>query len=422
MRSSATGGGDNRLLLAWVEFVANVAGYAYFAYLPLFMSNLGLSPSEVTFSMTWMTVGVIFSFLFGKASDRTGRRKPFVVAGLLLQVLVFAVLGLGTSVAFFSVVNLLRGFSLALRGPATNAYFSDVLEERNVRQLGDCPPQSTEIRGTQLSLLTTTTSAGWAIGAAASGVLVERFGGAGLSWFLLAFGLAAAVSSAFLRDAGWRLPPGGLEGGPDGNPASGTGAVGDVVTGGDGFQARNGRGAVNKLVYAGFFIRHFGLIVHLQILVVILADAGISPSVAGTIVALNPLGQVVGMVLVGRLVDHPRVSEKATMGVGYLLSAATLASYALGVSAKTAWPFVAGQLFLSFGYACIATGANKYISNRTTPVDRARHMGYRDAAFQGSKLVAYPAFAALWTTYAYAQVLPFAVAFPLAAAVLVVFL
>ena len=83
----------SKISLISAIFFAGIAGYSYFAFLPLLLNSRGFSAGEITFIMTWMGVGMaIFSWFFGRLSDKTGYRKSFVAIGLLCQVIIFSLI------------------------------------------------------------------------------------------------------------------------------------------------------------------------------------------------------------------------------------------------------------------------------------------------------------------------------------------
>jgi len=44
----------NKISLTSAIFFAGIAGYSYFAFLPLFLNSKGFSAGEITFIMTWI--------------------------------------------------------------------------------------------------------------------------------------------------------------------------------------------------------------------------------------------------------------------------------------------------------------------------------------------------------------------------------
>jgi len=163
------------------------------------------------------------------------------------------------------------------------------------------------------------------------------------------------------------------------------------------------------------------LIPFLQILSIIITDTGFSTSTAGLIIALNPILQIVAMLVNGKMIDNPKISEKLMMAIGFILSALTLLCYAGGTMTSNIVFFIFGQIFLGFGWGCIYTGAVKYIINRA-PKDRAFYMGIWITDLQIAKIISYQAFAFLWLVFSYTLVLPFAAIFPIIGFILVFWL
>ena len=105
----------NKFSLITAVFFAGIAGYAYFAFLPLFLDSKGFSVGEITFIMTWMGVGMaIFSWFFGRMSDRTGRRKLFFISALFAQIVVFMLLNLNNNIIYHCILNFFRGSLLGM--------------------------------------------------------------------------------------------------------------------------------------------------------------------------------------------------------------------------------------------------------------------------------------------------------------------
>ncbi len=105
---------DQKLLVSKVSlivavFFASIAGYAYFAFIPHFLYSKGFNEGEVIFIMLWMGIGMaIFSWIFGRISDKSGRRKIFFILALLLQVIVLSLLNLSNHIVFFCILKLVK--------------------------------------------------------------------------------------------------------------------------------------------------------------------------------------------------------------------------------------------------------------------------------------------------------------------------
>ncbi len=125
----------NKISLVSAIFFAGIAGYSYFAFLPLYLNSIGFSAGEITFIMTWMGVGMaIFSWFFGRLSDKTGYRKSFVVIALISQVVIFSLISLNNHIVYHCILNFLRGVFLGLRMPAVNALFAEIVENKERNQ------------------------------------------------------------------------------------------------------------------------------------------------------------------------------------------------------------------------------------------------------------------------------------------------
>ncbi|HDZ18861.1 MAG TPA: MFS transporter, partial [archaeon] len=158
-----------------------------------------------------------------------------------------------------------------------------------------------------------------------------------------------------------------------------------------------------------------------QIISILLIDAGISVELAGIVIAINPISQIVAMVINGRIIDKPKISERWMLMVGFVLSSLTLLCYAGGSVTGDIIFFIIGQICLGFAWGCIYTGALKYIVNRA-PMDRAFYMGIWIGNLQVAKIFSYQIFALLWIIYSPVLVLPFAALIPLLGVLLIFWL
>ncbi|MFX1453907.1 MAG: MFS transporter [Promethearchaeota archaeon] len=387
----------NKISLTTAVFFAGIAGYAYFAFLPLFLDSRGFSAGEITFILTFMGVGMaVFSWITGRISDKTGRRKLLFITALLLQIVIFILLNLNNHIIYYCILNFFRGSLLGMRMPASNALFADIVEKSNEKKEMDKTLGIIEVSGTQLSLLNATKSLGWAIGVLGSSFVIAVFGVGSLILFLI---ITTAISLIFA------IPVQDIE--KEDNEIK-ENIIKDYPT-------ERKRAKVKIVLFLTVFFRQFGLIPFLQIISLILIGAGIPVGLAGVVIALNPILQVLAMVINGRIIDNPKVSEKYMLAVGFILSALTLFCYTGGVVTGSIVYFVLGQISLGFGWGCIYTGAMKYIVNRA-PLDRAFYMGIWITDLQVAKIISYQVFAVLWIIIfnnSPELSLPYAAVFPL---------
>ncbi len=97
-----------------------------FPVLPAFTEGLGLSVFEAGLLLgSFPAIGVFMSPLWGRLSERIGRRWPIAI-GLLGFALSFILFGLGTRFAELLGARLLGGFFSAAAMPAIMAYVADV--------------------------------------------------------------------------------------------------------------------------------------------------------------------------------------------------------------------------------------------------------------------------------------------------------
>lgn len=389
--------------------LSSLAGYAYFAFLPLFLNSQGFSAGEIIFIMTWMGLGIaIFSWFFGRMSDKKGRRKIFFIIALCFQIIVLLLFNLNNDLIYYCFLNFLRGLFLGMRIPTSNALFTDIVEKSNKKNEINVSIGAPEITGAQLSLLSTTKSTGWAIGVLLSGSVISIFGIDSLIFFLL---ITTTISLIFA------LPVQDINNGELVIIEASSEAYMSEQDQIHEPERRSNNGVRSRLkikfiLFISVFFRQFGLIPFLQILSIILIDTGVSVELAGIIIAINPIFQVVAMVVNGRLIDRPKISERMMLVVGFGLSSLTLLFYAGGSSTGNILFFIFGQICLGFSWGCIYTGALKYIVNRA-PMDRAYYMGIWMGNLQVAKIISYQVFAFLWIIYSPALVLPFAAIIPL---------
>ncbi len=407
----------NKFFLITAVFFAGIAGYAYFAFLPVFLYSKGFSDGEIIFTLMWMGVGMaVFSWFFGRISDRTGRRKLFFIVALFSQIIVFMLLNLNNNIIYHCILNFIRGSLLGMRMPASDALFADIVEKSNKKKEIRANLGTTEVSGTQLSLLSAVKSTGWAIGVLGSSFVITIFGIGSLVLFLIITTTISLIFAIPVQD----IKKGEIiEKESDIERTKEELIVQESVKGKS--ETKRKRAKVKSILFISVFFRQFGLIAFLQIISLILTDAGISIGLAGFIIALNPILQILAMVLSGRIIDNPKISEKIMLAVGFILSALTLFCYAGGSATGNIIFFIMGQICLGFAWGCIYTGAVKYIVNRA-PLDRAFYMGIWITDLQVAKIISYLVFAFLWVIFSPTLVLPYAALIPLVGLVFVLWL
>lgn len=165
LRGSGLGAAASYGRPAWLLAIGTIVSYlgrgAAVPFVVLYLTQVADLP------LAWIGLGVVAeqvtravaSPIFGSLSDRHGR-KPFMVAGVLLQSATFPAYLLVDNVASYVLVCVLAGFGQAPYQPALSAYLADVTpKEQRVGVFG---------------LVHTTKNLGWGLGVVMGGVLIAR--------------------------------------------------------------------------------------------------------------------------------------------------------------------------------------------------------------------------------------------------------
>jgi MFS family permease len=121
------------LLAALTAFLMMLGLGVLFPVLPAFTESLGLSEFEAGLLLgSYPAVGVLMSPVWGRLSERIGRRWPIVI-GLLGFSAGFVLFGLGSEFSSLLAARLVGGFFSAATLPAIMAYVADItpLEKRS---------------------------------------------------------------------------------------------------------------------------------------------------------------------------------------------------------------------------------------------------------------------------------------------------
>ncbi|MHA1193598.1 MAG: MFS transporter [Promethearchaeota archaeon] len=402
----------NKISLSLSIMFAGLAGYSFFAFFPIYLSNQTFSEGEITFIMTFLGIGIVaFSSYFGKISDVTRKRKVFLIGGLIGQLCIFFILMISgiNDLFFYCLLTFLRGVSLAARIPASNALFADIVEKNHNQVVINSEIIETEVSGRQLSLLNTIKSTGWALGLIFSNLFMNLFGTESLIQFLIISTIISLLFALFVNDT------------KEYSEIIHENIIKkEIITGNLSNSKKIGESheKVNNILFLCIFLRQFGVLPFLQILALILLDAEINPLLIGIIVAINPLFQIFTMFVLGRLIDKAKITERLILSIGFSLTSISLILYMMGQLYSSALFFIIGQINLAFAWGCIQTGANKYIVNKV-PRERAKFLGYFLTSMQVAKIISYLIFALLLAFFSYQLMFPFAALIPLIAAILV---
>lgn len=162
----------NRRLLstAGVEMAVYFAYGAFETYLPLYLTQVGISAQEIGLIFSTQILAIALSKpVFGKVADRIDKRKQILAGALLLGVAI-GCLGFFQSVTAVVALGLLFGLGLSFATIATSAYAAEVT--------------SPEKLGSSLGALSSIMDIGQTIGPLLTGIAIAYFS------FQLGFGLS----------------------------------------------------------------------------------------------------------------------------------------------------------------------------------------------------------------------------------------
>ncbi|MCC6165737.1 MAG: MFS transporter [Caldilineaceae bacterium] len=180
----------NYRLLTVIGSLAYVAVGVSSPLLTLFLESLGASYIQISLVLTSFVLTLLgCNYLWGRLSDRLGRRKPFVVAGLLGLALVYAWLGHVPTLAAAWATRLLEGAALAAYTTLSLAMMGEALD-RSAKQR----------QGRRMGLYRGLGSLAFAAGSVAGGRVAEAYGLADSFLICAAAYLLAALVALQLQD------------------------------------------------------------------------------------------------------------------------------------------------------------------------------------------------------------------------------
>ncbi len=152
----------------------------------LYLEQLGSSYSQISLILASAgLIGLLSNYLWGRASDRLGRRKPLVAGGLLGAALAYTLLAGVTQPVLAWAVRLGEAAALAAYGTASLALMGDVLGG----------PNDARRRGTRMGLYRGLGSLAFAAGAVVGGRLADIYSlRVMLAGCALLYGLAGFVA------------------------------------------------------------------------------------------------------------------------------------------------------------------------------------------------------------------------------------
>ncbi|MFX0115667.1 MAG: MFS transporter [Candidatus Hodarchaeota archaeon] len=289
-------------------------------FVPIYLAGFDVSDFEIgLIAIGYAVMAAISSWLFGRASDLTGRRKLFIQIGLGASSLSFFLQLFGTSFAVMFFARGLLGFSVGISPPALTAY-------------------AYEAKG-RMGKFSSFGALGWGVGSLGGGFLAELFDLEIVFFYGAAlFVIAYLVTFFFL---------------PERNNAKKTqGSIGKVIR-------------ENMAVYLAMLIRHSAAFSIWVFWPLFLLDIGANLFEVGLIQFTNAFTQFVVM---NSLTD--RYDSRKLVITGLVLSSLTFALFA---TFPEYWIVLLLNVLLGTSWSALYVGALKSVTE--TSEDRSTAAG-----------------------------------------------
>lgn len=346
--------------------------------LQLYLKELGASPFMISLQEVFLWTGLLlFAPLWGSASDVSGRRKPFLIGGLLVPVLALLGMAAVNTVVAVLALRLLFAVGVAMFPPVMLAIMtrdSDVAH-----------------RSQTFAVYTRSRAAGFFIGWASIGFLADMFGFQNAFILLSSAGLLGLLAVTRLQyteddDTALDLQAIWADAKQHWVPSFRETA----------FQKHG-----LHLLYVGIFLRKAGLIGVGSVIAAYATEViGLTATLMSILMAANPASQVAFIRFFSRLAD--RYGRRAVILVGM---AGTIGQPFLLAVAEGPLLFGAGFLVVGVSFAAFVQGSTAFIGDVAPDGREGEFMGFRNA-FQGLAGVTGPLLAGgLATVYGYRPML-----------------
>lgn len=314
-----------------IRFLSFAAIMSSLTYVPILAKDLGLSELEIGLTVASYSLALFFSsFIFGRASDRTGR-KFFLFVGLSSSAISFFILTIAQNFSSLLILRVIAGFCLGVYPASLIAY----VHESN----------------RDLSRFSSFGSLGWTFGLLAAGIIVTYFAVDGVFIFgglLFLFSFLTVLSMDFPKHFALDVPK----------------FPSPVIR-------------KNLFLYLAILIRHSGASMIWTFWPLFLQELGANLFWIGIVQAVNALTQFVFMYTLSG-----RVKYVSSIIGGLLLSGITFFSFTLAVDF---WQILPLQILLGISWALMYVGALRYLTERN--VEKATANGLLDSVLSLSAVV-----------------------------------
>ena len=314
-----------------IRFLAFAAMMASWVYLPIFASDLGISDAEIGFIVAFYSVALFLSsFVFGRASDKYGR-KLFLLVGLVLSAIVFFLQIFAQDFLTLLIIRVLVGFCLGIYPASLIAYVHENKKD--------------------LPKFSSFGSLGWAFGSFISGLIAVYFAVRAIFIFSsLLFFLAflTALKMRFGRHDSIYVPK---------------------------FPVKIIR--KNLQLYLSILIRHSGAHMIWTFWPLFLQSLGADLFWVGVISTINSITQFTFMYTLSG-----RIKYVASVTAGLVLSSITFFSFTL---ANDYLQIIPTQFLLGASWALMYVGSLRYLMDRN--IEKATVSGLFDSVLSLSSII-----------------------------------
>jgi len=318
-------------------FFTGFGSFSFMLLLPIRVEQLGFDRIAIGMVLSSYAVAVLlFSPLWGYFSDRSGRRKPFLILGYLIFSGGSLLLITAQTIPELMAFRFLQGVGFAAH-PMLVALFTDHFGSEATRRFGT---------------LSGLEALGWGIGSLTAGFLADQL----------------SIQVAFATAAMWPLVSAALVYGrlPESRPE--TRQTSPTPTG-----AAPPEAFPKKLffLYGTVFVRMSSAIALWSMLPLYLMMFVENLTQAGAVNAVNMLMQPLFMIWLGKYAEPLGRLRLVMWGIF-----GTVLTFWLYASAAQVWQILLGQITISLSWAAIVIGMNTYVMATASKHVRGKAFGY----------------------------------------------
>ncbi|MFW9987214.1 MAG: MFS transporter [Candidatus Odinarchaeota archaeon] len=340
------------ILILLSVFIINTASITLITYLPRYLDFLSIERPIIQLVITiFPLTSFIFPPIYGYYSDKIQKRYIFIFIGFLgMCFIYFLLLFLNQNLFILVLLIFIFGFFMGSYSLLLTL-FAELVENDK----------------TFISYYNASTVAGWFVGAQSGGIFIDIYGIENIFLFAFLVFLPNLIIMFFIKEKrSLILERFNRETEKTSN---------DLV-----LNNNQGENSISKSIYPSLFFRNFSLKAILPVLAIIIGIHLSSDTEIGFLIGINYLLQFFQMLLIGKILTNENL--KSFMIIGYTLSTITIFGYIISTDF---WSFLVCQFLVSFSYSLHWAATITYISNKTSPKNKGKYMGFANTSvFSGS--------------------------------------